>query len=174
MVARRARLLALCLVLLGASQASVDAQTWKKHSYPADGFEVEFSGEVAGTPTQLNPETAKKVVRAMQYMQDGGDFVYAVAFSLNKQGVNFEEGSKASFAALKCKTTTSDTPVTLSGTRGRELRGTDCHDGSMRAESRYYTTGNWFYQVITLFKKDGGNEAAARRFLQSFKLIAAR
>jgi len=171
MVALKHRLLLTVAVLLIASP--VDAQgRWKKYSNPTDGFEVEFPGEVQPTPTQLDPETQKKVVRAMQYMLDGGDFVYAVAYSLNRQGVNFEEGAKSSFAALRCKTTTSDTPLNIAGVRGRELRGTDCHDGTMRAESRYFTTANWFYQVITLFKKQGGNEAEARRFLRSFKLTA--
>jgi hypothetical protein len=160
-----------CLVILLAGTIDAHAQSWKKHRYVTDGFEIEFSGEVKGTPTPLNPETQKKVVRAMQYMQDGGDYVYAVAFSLNKEGVNFEEGPKASFAALKCKTTIGDTPLPLPGGRGREIRGVDCHDGTMRAECRYYTTGKWFYQVITLFKKDGGDEKAARYFLQSFKTI---
>ena len=172
MSSHRVCLLVFCLIFLLAGAIDADAQSWKKHRYATDGFEVEFSGEVKGTPTQLNPETQKKIVRAMQYMQDSGNFVYAVAYSLNKQGVNFEEGSKSSFAALKCKTTTSDTPLTLPGGRGREFRGVDCHDGTMRAECRYFTTGKWFYQVITLFKKDGGDEKAARYFLQSFKLIA--
>jgi hypothetical protein len=31
--------------------------------------------------------------------------------------------------------------------------------------------GKWFYQVIAVFKKNGGDAAAARRFVQSFKLI---
>ena len=172
MSSRRECLLMFCLVFLLASVLDADAQSWKKHRYLTDGFEVEFSGDVQVKPTKLSDETKKKVVRATDYMQDGGTFVYAVAASLNKEGVNFDRGATASFAALKCKATTSDTALTLPGGRGRELRGVDCHDGTMRAESRYYTTGKWFYQVITLFKKDDGNEKAARYFLQSFKTIA--
>ena len=44
-------------------------------------------------------------------------------------------------------------------------------DGSSSAETRFYATGKWFYQVIAVFKKDGGDAAAARHFVQSFKLI---
>jgi len=172
MPSHRVCLLMSCLVFLLAGVIDAHAQSWKKHRYVTDGFEVEFSGDVQVKPTTLSAETKKKVVRATDYMQDAGTFVYAVAASLNKEGVNFDGGATASFAALKCKTTTGDTPMTLPGAgRGREFRGVDCHDGTMRAESRYYTTGKWFYQVITLFKKDGGGEKAARYFLLSFKLI---
>ena len=52
----------------------------------------------------------------------------------------------------------------------RELRGTDCVDGNYRAEARYHQAGLWFYQVMALFRKDVGDEASARYFLQSFKV----
>lgn len=172
MLARRMVAICAWLFLACVDPSAAQSQTWKKHTYASDGFEVEFSGEVTANPTQLSAETQKKVVRAIQYMQDGGDFVFAVAYSLNKDGVNFEEGSKSSFAALKCKFTTRDEPLMLPGGRGRELSGTDCHDGTLRAQCRYFSTGNWFYQVITLFKDNRGNEDNARHFLQSFKLIA--
>lgn len=171
MPSHRVCLLLSSLVFLLAGALDAHAQSWKKHRYVADGFEIEFSGKVQATPVQLSPENKNKIVRTKQYMQDSGDFVYAVAYSLNKEGVNFEKGYKASFDSFKCKATISDTPLTLTGGRGRELRGTDCHDGTFRVENRYYTTGNWFYIVIATFKKDGGDEKAARHFLQSFKLI---
>ena len=121
--------------------------------------------------TKINEETKKAVVRATDYQQDGGEFVYIVAASLTKTGVNFEKGSDASFAALKCKSKTKDVPLTVAGGRGRELAGTDCHDGNYRAETRYFTKDKWFYQALTLFKKEGGDVESARYFLQSFKIL---
>ncbi len=169
MFARRQCLLPFCLVLLLASDIGADAATWKKYNYPADGFEVEFSGTVKVAQTEMTAETAKKVVRSTDYMQEDGSYVYIIGASLVKDQVNFDNGVKSSFEALKCKTTTSDTPLNLAGGRARELRGADCMDDNMRAEARYFTTEKWFYQVIFIIKKDG-DLADARRFLQSFKL----
>ncbi len=155
--------------LLVAGRAPAHAE-WKKYSYPADGFEVEFSGEVSVKPTPVSAETQKKVVRATAYLQDGGDFAYIVNASLHKEPVNFESGIKGSFGALKCKTAATDKPLNVSAGRARELSGDECgEDGAVRAEARYFTTGKWFYQVLFLIPRNGDLEAS-RRFLRSFKL----
>ena len=166
----------ICLVLaalawLLAGQIGADAQSWKKHRYATDGFEVEFSGDVKVVPTSINAETQTKIVRSTDYQQDSGDYVYIVGASLLLVDVNFENGIKQSYASLKCKTTTRDTALALKGGSAREVRGTDCHDGNFRVEARYFTTGKWFYQVIALFKKDSGFDQGARRFVESFKVI---
>jgi hypothetical protein len=155
-----------------AGHGAAQAQTWKKHTYATDGFEVEFSGDVRVMPTNLNEDTLKKIVRSTDYQQDGGEFVFVVGASLLLVDVNFENGIKQSFAALKCKTTNSDAAVAFAGGRGREVLGTDCFDGNYRAETRYFTKGKWFYQVIALFKKDAGIDQSARRFVESFKVIS--
>lgn len=157
-------------VFLLAYSIDAHAQSWKKYREVNHIFEIEFPGRVQIIPANLDTETKKKIVRAILYIQDGAVFVYTVASQLNKEGVNFDV--TASFAAFKCKTIINNTPLTIPNGRGRELRGVDCHDSTMRAEARYYTTGNWFYQVVAMFKTDGGDENAARYFLQSFKTIS--
>ena len=151
--------------------AGAHAQTWKTHRYAADGFEVKFSGEVKVVPTQIDTDTKTRVVRSTDYQQDGGTYAFIVGASLLVVDVNFENGAKQSFAALKCKTTTRDVALAFAGGRGREVHGTDCTDGSFRAHVRYFTRGKWFYQIIALFKTDGGHDAAARTFVESFKAI---
>jgi hypothetical protein len=165
----RTCILGAVAVWLVASQAADAA--WKKYSYPADGFEVEFSGEISVKPTPVSAETQKQISRSTAYLQDGGDYAYIVNASLHKGAVNFESGIKASFGALKCKTTGSDRPLSFPSGRGRELSGDECGDGNMRAEARYFTTGKWFYQVLYVIRRDGGDPEIARHFLNSFKPI---
>src|SRR5438128_2733078 len=143
----RTWILATVAVLFTASHAGADV-TWKKYGYPADGFEVEFSGEVSVKPTPVSAETQKQIVRATAYLQDGGGYAYIVNASLHKGAVNFDSGIKGSFDALKCKTAPSDKVLSFPSGRGRELSGDECGDGTMRAEARYFTTGKWFYQVL--------------------------
>jgi hypothetical protein len=139
---RRTGLLVAGVVWLLTSHLDARAQTWTKHTYTTDGFEVEFSGDMKVTPVALSPDVQSKVVRSTEYQQDGGTYVYAVAASLNRDGVNFDGGVKSSFAAMKCKVMTRDAPLDSAVGRGRELRGTDCHAGAHRAEARYFTVGN--------------------------------
>jgi hypothetical protein len=172
---RLSLLIPTIVVLSAAAPAAAQNTQWTKHVYEDDGFRVEFSGEVKATPPQASPETLQRIVRATQYMQDSGDTVYAVGANLNKQGLAFDKVSRASFGTFRCKSTISETPagVIAGQGRARELRGTDCLDGDYRVEARYFSKGLWFYQVLALFKKDGGDEEAARYFLQSFELIEA-
>src|SRR5947208_762585 len=101
MLPRHMRLPVAALIGLLAGQIGAHAQTWTKHRYVADGFEVEFSGDVMVVPTQLSDETLKKIVRSTDYQQDAGDYVYIVGASLLLVDVNFENGIKQSFASLK-------------------------------------------------------------------------
>ncbi len=165
MHARRLCLLLCVLVFAGASEAGAQ---WKKHSYPADRFEVEFSDTIQVTPTAINAETKKRVVRATDYMQGGGSYAYMVGAALLRNPVNFDAGVKGSFGKLNCKTITVDRPLTFAGGIAREMRGEDC-DG-LRAEGRYFATGNWFFQVFYLIQKNG-DVASAQHFLHSFKVI---
>src|SRR5438128_11117148 len=92
---------AAALLVAGRTPAHAE---WKKYKYAADGFEVEFSGEVSVKPTPVSAETQKKVVRATAYLQDGGDFAYIVNASLHNKHVILENGIKGSSGALKCIT----------------------------------------------------------------------
>jgi hypothetical protein len=159
-----------CVAVWLAGAVGPAAAEWKKQRYVADGFEVEFSGQISVKETDLKPEVQEKIIRSTNYLQDGGDFAYLVGASLMRYSVNFENGVKESFATLQCKVTTKNAPLTVPGATAREVIGTDC-TGGLNAENRYMTKDKWFYQVISLFKKDGGDAESARYFLRSFKLI---
>jgi hypothetical protein len=165
----QAQFLALLLLALAASSIDVRAQTWTKHVYKADGFESEFSGEVVVRPSRISEEAKARLVRSTNYIQDSGSFKYMVAATLTKAGVNFEKGAEAGFASYKCQSLLGQTALSLPGGKGREMRGAGCEDG-FQVDARYYAAGNWFYQVIAHYKA-GGGEAAARRFLHSFKVV---
>jgi hypothetical protein len=160
-----------CVAVLLAGAGGPAAAEWKKHTYTADGFEVEFSGQISVEETEMTPATREKIVRSTNYMQGSDDFTYIVGASLMRYDVNFDNGIKSSFTVLKCKVTTKDAPFTVAGARGREVIGTDCLDGTFSAETRYLTRDKWFYQTMTIFKKAGGDAESARYFLRSFKLI---
>jgi hypothetical protein len=161
----------LVIFLVLALPFACQAQQWRVHSYPEDGFEVQFSGFVNVKPVEVSAEIRERIVRGTQYMQDGGSHVYVVAASLNRHAVNFESGVEQSFAGLSCKAKVEDRIIPFAPGQARELRGSDCVDGKYRAEARYHQSGLWFYQVLTLFRTDAGDEASARYFLQSFKVI---
>jgi hypothetical protein len=170
MVARWSFLLLSGFVwLLGSSLSSL-AEEWKQQSYPADGFQVEFSGPVAVTETAMSDETKSRMVRATNYLQESGTAAYFVAAMLMKNGVNFDGGSADSFLASRCETR-KETPVTLAGAeKGLEMVGTNCLGNGSHFEQRFFQRGKWFYQVTAIYTADGGAEAA-RHFLNSFKLL---
>jgi hypothetical protein len=164
-------LLLSCLVLFLAGATDTRAQSWKKHRYVADGFEVEFSGDVAIQPADLSAEARKTIVRSTNYVQGNQSVAYILSATLYTEAPDLDAVAKRGFGALNCRTTISDTALSISGGRGREFRGADCNEGA-RAESRYFLTGKWLYQALALYKKEGGDEKAARYFVQSFKPIA--
>jgi hypothetical protein len=159
-----------CLALL-AGAVETQAQPSKGSTYEADGFEVEFSGRIEVAQTEITPVLAKRLVRATNYLQEGSDFAYMVNVTIVRGPVNFSEGVKRSFQAINCRSIVSDTALPFPAGQGRELRGIDCHDGTARAEARYFAAGRRFYQVLFLIKKGSGDLQAARRFLESFKVI---
>ena len=162
---------ALCLVLIVvAGLAWAEAPQWKLHTYLEDGFQVEFSGDVGVSPAPLDDRDRAEIVRATNYVQNAEDFAYIVVSGLFKHGPDFAKGKDGSFSGAKCGSILSDEPVPSAKGQAREVRGTDCQDGTWRVEARYYESGPWFYQVIAVFKKDAGDASAARHFLQSFKL----
>lgn len=158
-------------IFLFASAADVQAQSWKKHRYAADGFEIEFSGSVQVKPENLSAEARKTTVRSTNYVQGAADTAYALSATLYMNVPDLDVVAKRGFGFLNCKTTVSDNPLSIAGGRGREFRGAGCNEG-VRAETRYFLVGKWLYQALALYKTDGGDEKAARYFVQSFKLIA--
>ena len=47
---------------------------------------------------------------------------------------------------------------------------TPCLVMDLEIIARYYGTGKWFFQVLAIFNKDGGDRAAARHFVESFRV----
>ncbi len=163
----------LSLLSLAAAAQQADApKDWKRHAFPEDRFEIEFAGQFTTSPVKLDGATLKKIKRSMQYMHSDGDRLFVVGAQENIDAVNFEGGSRSSFAALNCKQQTPETDVPIDGGKGREFKGSQCIDGQMRVEARYIEHGKWFYQVIAIFAADSSDEPAARRFLTSFKILA--
>lgn len=173
---RTTALAAIGLLSLGALAAAAqqaDApKNWKRHAFPEDRFEIEFSGQFTTSAVKLDGATLKKIKRSMQYIHSDGDLLFVVGAQENVDAVNFEGGSRSSFAALNCKQQKPETEIAIEGGRGREFKGTECIEGQMRAEARYFEHGKWFYQVIAIFATDSSDEPAARRFLDSFKILA--
>lgn len=160
--------LVVALLLAVSLEASAQQWNWTEHAYPEDGFRVEFNGPVNVRTMPLDERAREEIARGTQYMLEGEDHVYLVAASLNKVRLNFTVGVERSFAGLKCAATISDRPVDAGA--GRELHGERCIDGTYEAEVRYLRSGLWFYQVLALYKHKGGDGAAARYFLDSFRV----
>ena len=155
--------------LLGSS-LSTFAEEWKQQSYPADGFQVEFSAPVAVTETAMSDETKSGIVRATNYTQENGSSAYFVAAMLIKDSVNFAGATSAAFLASKCQTS-KETPVALPGAeKGLEILGSSCLGNASHVEERFFQRGRWFYQITAIYAADGDAEAA-RHFLDSFKLL---
>ena len=170
MLGRRVCVLFSSLGLLLVGMTAVEAQGWTKHSHTADGFEVEFSGKVQVSPTDMDADTRTRIIRATNYLQDGNDYAFIVAASLQRVDVNFENGIKLSQGALKCTTIISDTNLRFPGGRAREIRSTNCTEGQFHADARYFTVGRWFYQVLALHPINGSLASDARRFVESFRV----
>jgi hypothetical protein len=166
----QARVVALLLFWVAASGIDASAQTWRKHVYKSEGFETEFSGDIMVRPSVISEEAKARIVRSTKYIQEGANFKYTVVATLTKSGVNFDKGVEAGFGSFKCQTVVGQTPLSVPKGQGREMRGAGCAD-ALQVEARYYETGNWFYQVLAEYKVAGG-EQAARRFVESFKIIA--
>jgi hypothetical protein len=155
--------------LLGSSVCT-RAEEWKKQSYPADGFQIEFSGPVAVNETAMSDETKSRMVRATNYLQENGTAAYFVGAMLIKDSVNFDGGAADFFVVSKCQAR-EETPVTLSGAeKGLEIRGSNCLGNGSHFEERFFQRGKWFYQITAIYTADGDAEAA-RHFLNSFKLL---
>jgi hypothetical protein len=173
MIVRRSWLLCACIASLLSTASGADATTWKAYRYVEDKFEVQFpdKSEIKPSPSTINDDIKAKIVRATDYLLDGGDYAYIVGASLLKVDVNFDGAAKSSFEGLRCKTTSSDKLLNYPAGRARELRGDDCMEGTIRAGARYYTTAKWFYQILYLVPQDAKFREDAEHFLTSFKII---
>ena len=169
------RLNLACLMLaaaIGMSPAGAGAQDWKKHSYPKDGFEVDFSGPVKVIPIELDEKARAVVVQLTNYVQELDDEAQIVSVTLYRESkVPFDRVAKASFASFKCKDVSVNRPLESASGPAREMSAAGCHDGTLGVQVRYYLAGARFYQVIAVYKTQGDGGARAGHFLRSFTLI---
>lgn len=167
MAAVRRFLFLMGLVSLGFAPG-VHAAEWKQQRYAADGFQVEFSGQISVQETKMSEETRKVIVRSSQYLQDGDSYAYIVMATLYTRAPNFEGGIKSGNASGGCKNM-SDKKLSMAGAdQIREFDGNGCKIG--RWLVRYVLKGNWLYQVLAVFPDDGDADAAWH-FVESFKLL---
>jgi hypothetical protein len=160
---------AAVLIVFTLASGSAWADPWRPVKYPNENFQVEWSGPVKITPTDVKPEARKTVERAMDYLQDLGEAAYIVNVTKVRYEVAFDLGRKASMDALHCKSVT-DRPLDMNGITAVEMVGTDCGDTNMQVRARYFTTGKYFYQVMALVG-GSGDVSAGDHFIESFKLI---
>jgi hypothetical protein len=159
---------AFCAIVASAlGCGAAQAQTASTFSTKVDNFEVQLAGNVSIEPDQLDPDTAKHVVRETNYVF-GDEPALIIAVGVFNGAVNFAGGVHDSFASFKCKTTVSDQTLSTPKGQGRAMAGKDCNDG-YSAMARYYAVDKTFYQVLTAYRP--ADEDKARRFVESFKLL---
>lgn len=153
-----------CVVM---SHVATQAQTWVKHKYPSEGFEISFYGAVMVTTL---PAIEGRVF-AKSYVQTSGKYIYTViASSTKEKDANFERGVNAGVDATGCKIESSTDLKFLIGWKAREYRGKDCK-GGVSLEMRFFAIGKWFYVVQATYPQEPDREKSARRFVESFKHI---
>jgi len=162
----------IAAVLALALALPASAQTWTQLSRPDEGFEVEFSGPVKSRPTDVTPGIRRQVARAVTYMQEEADFVFAVGVQHNKRPLDLDRTVDASFDTLGCKERQAPEPLPLPAIRVRELRGTGCLGGEFSAILRHYTRDREVFQVLAIFRPAVLPQAL--RFLESFRLITRK
>lgn len=166
----------LCLVaMLAAIPGAAAAQTWKKHSFPADGFEVDFSGAIDGGREDLTMQSSGQILneaRFTQNLQTGGYSVWVT--TLAEPNPNWEEAANAAFAAIGCAKLVDNRVVEVSGTRVLHMSGVGCVKGVLSVTGRFAHVGNRIYQLIAIFPPTGPETEDARRFIESFTLIQGK
>jgi len=166
------RRIAFASLPLIAVASAAHAAAWQAHQYDTDGFAVEFSANVKVRPLAVNDTTQAKVVRATSYMQvGGGAYAYTVGASLFKPDARFDfaSGVVATMRTYKCRAIDSDTTTKQVGAVIREVRGSQCMNGTVRVGARFVLARQWFYQVVYLVSTDASVNDA-EHFLQSFRL----
>ena len=154
------------LVLL--TWTGADAQVWKLYKSASDHFQVEFSGDVK---VEKKPDPGGKYASTV-YSQDGGSYAYQVWTILYQVDWNFDNGVKGALDVAKCKNKTNDKRLPFSPGHARDVSATNCFEDKYRFEGRFFQAGKWFYQVLALVPNNGGDLGAARRFVESFKIVS--
>jgi len=165
------RLLALVLVLLGASPAM--AQGWKEYSYPDYSFEVAFPAEPKIETTTFEAADGRQV-KAQVYSaaRDRGTFTLTVAEIPGRAAQKDAEIDHAAKALIKDGTIKLDIPHRISAVYGRQLTIARA-DGSYSSVALFYYKQRLF-QIEGKVAPGGDNSTAdAIRFQQSLVFTAS-
>jgi hypothetical protein len=165
-----------CVAFLGTVPAAAGAQDWKKHSYPAEGFEVEFSGPVkVEREDDASVRTKGALVRSAELAQataDGGVYIVSLVETPKPRAYQrWVEGAMGSFAAVKCAKGVTFRQIEFPGANALEMSGSGCFNGSLSVLWRQFQVDKLDFQVTAVFKPEGNGPANATRFVRSFALI---
>ena len=166
----------LCLAaILAVVSGPVSAQAWKKHSYPADGFEVEFSGTVDTSREDLSKLSAGRAISEARYTQNTKTGGYAVwVTTLAEPNAAWEEASYAAFGAIGCQKVLENRVLEVSGRRVLHLSGVGCIKGVLSVTARFTQVGPRIYQLLAIYPPTAGESDSAQRFMNSFAILAGK
>ena len=166
---RSLRWLFVAAALTLASAPAFGAE-WHRQTVTPDGFSIEFSGDVAVKPTQLDADVQDAIVRSTIYAQSSDSYVFIVAATLVKGPFNFTAGVDGTMRSYACTQADSDVPGTQDdGTQTRTIRAHHCSN-DWRVACNFFMRGPWFYQVITGIGPDA-DPRDAEHFLNSFQML---
>jgi hypothetical protein len=145
------------------------ADSWKLQKYPNDRFQVEWSGPVAITSTDLNSSTKKLIDHSNTYVQVLNSSALLVTATLANPTtkISVENTAKGSFSNKECKKIDKHS-IDVNKAQAVEWVGTDCKL-DWRVRSRFFNKGPWLYEVTFLGLND--DVVAGQHFVESFKII---
>lgn len=167
---------AVAFSVLAAVALAASAAEWKTHTFAADGFAADFSGEVETHVMDVTKSTRERLVSANSHtqMSKGGRVGFLVAANHFADGevINFNAIARRTLKSYACKKIVDDARIEVAGIPAREMRATDCYKGT-NVGARFLKRDQWFYQVVYLIV-DEEDRADGERFLASFKLVPVK
>lgn len=165
--------------ILAASLASsaalmqTHAADWKAHTYDADGFAADFSGEVAIDKRDVAKAPQQRLVASTSYTQMNDDgsvgFIVAANRFADGEAINVSAVARRTMKSYACKDIVQDARIDVGGATAREMRATGCFKGT-KVGARFFKRDQWLYQVVYLIQKEK-DRADAEHFLASFRLV---
>lgn len=151
----------------GCSGQGPAGANWKRYSYAADNFTVEFPGEPQAKPNDSN--TGTRYFTSME----NDNFAYFVEKAelpadLNKTPDQIFEGYLGGAAKGTNSEVKSQKPISLNGHPGREFV---LENDKMVLHFRLYLSGKTIYQVLVVASKSMASRAGTDRFFNSFALL---
>ncbi|MDZ4867604.1 MAG: hypothetical protein SGI91_09800 [Alphaproteobacteria bacterium] len=158
---------------LGSAMTQTDAAEWKTHTYDADGFTADFSGEIDVDQMEARNATPQRLVGSTSYTQMSDDrsvgFIVAANHFADGEAINVSAVARRTMKSYACKDIVHDARIDVGGATAREMRATGCFKGT-KVGARFFKRDQWLYQVVYLIQKEQ-DRADAEHFLASFKLV---